>query len=505
MRPAVTQRLDAAFLALPLSTLAGAALERASAIGAAQADFRVDRVRAARMLLGDGAVRSSMDSTATGASVHVCRNGGWGFAATDDLSPRSVVRIVDQAAELADLNARAGGSTERAAEPVHPDAHWSSSYRIDPFEVGETERAALLADWSARVLRAAWVSHALAKLTLVRENKFYADSAGTTTTQQRIRVHPQLLAVGEDDATGASATLRTLGPPTARGWEYLLGDGWDWDAELAELPGELAAKLRARPVTPGSYDLVVDPSHLWLTLHETVGHATELDRALGYEISYAGGTFVRPDSVGSLVYGSPLMTVDADRTSPHGLASVGYDDQGVAAQSWTLVDRGVLTGLQTDRRTAARAGETRSTGCAYAEPVMNEAISRMPNVSLRAAPDGPGVAELIAGVTDGIYLVGSDSWSIDAQRRSFQFTPQRCYRIRGGMLGEQLAGVAYRSETTRLWSALSAVGGPQTWTTFGADLCGKGQPIQAAPVSHGCPATVFSGVEVIHAAETEAS
>lgn len=500
MRPALNEQasIDPFFLALPLRALADTALDRAEAVGATHADIRVERVRSARLLLGDGAVRGSADSTASGVSVQVGRAGGWGFAAVADLSTRGVVRAVDRAAQLADLNARAGGATDRAAEPVHPDILWSSPCRIDPFGVPEADRVQLLADWSARVLKAPWVKHVMAKVTLVRENKFYADSAGTMSTQQRLRVHPQLLAVGHDDATGVSATLRTLGPPTARGWEYLLGDGWDWDAEIAGLPEELAAKLRARPVVPGTYDLVVDASHLWLTLHETVGHATELDRSLGHEISYAGSTFVDARELGSLRYGSPLMTVEAERTSPHGLASMGYDDEGVAAQSWTLIDQGILTDVQTDRRTAPRIGRSRSNGCAFAEPPMHTAIGRMPNVSLRPAPEGPDTAGLIAAVENGIYLVGSDSWSIDDERRGFQFTPQRCYRIRGGALAGQVTDVAYRSETTRFWSSLVAVGGPRTWAQYGADLCGKGQPVQAAPVSHGCPATVFTGVGVFN-------
>ncbi|WP_312247506.1 TldD/PmbA family protein [Micromonospora sp. D75] len=242
---------------------------------------------------------------------------------------------------------------------------------------------------------------------------------------------------------------------------------------------------------------MIDPSQLWLTIHESVGHATEYDRALGHEMSYAGGTFATPDAAGRLRYGSALMSVDADRSAPHGLATVGFDDEGVAAQSWPLIEAGVLVGFQHDRASAARAGLPRSAGCAYAESYRHTPMARMPNVSLRPAVDGPDTAALIAGVTDGFYLAGSDSWSIDMRRRQFQFTAQRWHRIRNGRLAGQVSGAAYQAETTAFWSALCGLGGEGTWLLSGADMCGKGQPVQAAAASHGCPSAVFRGIDVV--------
>jgi len=489
--------VDPAFLALPLATVADAVLSRARVLGARYACCRVQRTRTARLELVDGTVRGTGDSTATRLGVRLAYRGGWGFAAVPELTGPAAVAAVDRAAAVAEACAGVG-PPELADEPVHQDATWVSAYRVNPFEVPEAERVAVLADWSTRLGRAPCVRSVLAYYTAVQENTFYADLAGTVATQQRVRVHPVLFAFGEDARTGATAVLRTLGPPTARGWEYLGGDGWDWDAELAALPGELAGKLRAEPVEPGTYDLVLDPSHLWLTLHETVGHATEADRALGHELSYAGGTFVAPDSVGSLRFGSPLMHVTADRTATHGLATVGYDDEGVAAGSWDLVRDGVLVGLQHDRRTAARTGVSRSTGCAYAESAGHVPLPRMPNVALRPVPGGPDTGALIAGVDDGIYLVGSDSFSIDIRRHAFQFTAQRCYRIRHGRLAGQLAGVAYLGETTAFWAALTGVGGPGSYREFGADQCGKGQPVQLSAASHGAAVTRFDRIRVVN-------
>ncbi|NUT46268.1 MAG: TldD/PmbA family protein [Saccharothrix sp.] len=468
---------------------AEAALEAARLRGARHASFRLDRVRTGQLVLSDGSVRAAHDAEVAGLSVEVWCDGAWGFAASGDLTPRSARDTAVRAVDTARFCAALGRAEEPVPEPVHDDV-WSSGFRVDPFSVPEAERAALLAEWSARLLAAPGVAHVRAKLVAVREDKFYADLAGTRTTQRRVRVHPQVLVAG------GSTTLRTVGPPTGRGWEYLLGEGWDWDAELAALPGLLRGKQDARPVRPGTYDLVVDPSQLWLTIHESVGHATELDRVLGHEASYAGTSFVRLDDVGELRYGTPLMTVTADRTTPHGLATVGYDDQGVAAQSWDLVRDGVLVGLQHDRRTAHALGATRSVGCAFAESALRPAFTRMPNVSLVPTPGGPTTEELISTVEEGIYLVGSDSWSIDARRCDFQFTAQRAHRVHRGELAGQLSGVAYRSDTRAFWHALAAVGGEGSYRVFGADLCGKGQPIQAAAVSHGCPAAVFGDVRV---------
>jgi TldD protein len=381
---------------------------------------------------------------------------------------------------------------------VHPDELWVSSYRINPFDVPDADKSGLLADFSRRLLAAPGVSHVDASLLTVQENKFYADTAGTVTTQQRIRLHPVLEAVSVDERSGAFDSLRTLAPPVGRGWEYLQGTGWDFDAELAELPELLAEKMSAPSMPAGRYDLVIHPSNLWLTIHESIGHATELDRALGYEAAYAGTSFATPDQLGTLRYGSAVMHVTGDRTAEHGLATIGFDDEGVAAQSWDLVRDGVLVGYQTDRRIARLTGLGRSNGCAFADSPGHVPVQRMANVSLQPAAAGPDTDGLIAAVEDGVYVVGDRSWSIDMQRYNFQFTGQRFYRIRDGRLAGQVKDVAYQATTTQFWASMEAVGGPQTYLLGGAFNCGKAQPGQVAAVSHGCPSALFRGVSVLN-------
>jgi TldD protein len=506
------REIDPAFTALPLRALADAALARARELGAEHADFRLERISSQTLRLHDAALETSVDADVLGLAVRVVKDGTWGFAAGIDLTPEAATRVAEQSVEVAGVAAAVNRERiELAAEPVHGDRTWVSSYEIDPFEVPVADKVGLLTDWSRRLLADDRVDHVDVTLLQVKENKFYADAAGTITTQQRVRLHPAVNAVGI--AGGAFDTMRTLAPPAGRGYEYLTGTGWDWDAELAQIPELLAEKLAAPSVEAGAYDLVIGPSNLWLTIHESIGHATELDRALGYEAAYAGTSFATPDTLGTLRYGSPVMNVTGDRTAEHGLATIGYDDEGVEAQSWDIVSGGMFVGYQLDRRiarlTAPPSGSAgpggqhgsgaRSNGCAFADSPSSMPLQRMANVSLRPAAGGPSTDELIGGVDRGIYILGDKSWSIDMQRYNFQFTGQRFYRIERGRLAGQLRDVAYQATTTEFWNSMEAVGGPQTYVLGGAFNCGKGQPGQAAPVSHGCPAALFRGVNVLNA------
>ena len=493
-------QIDPEFTAYPLRELADAAISRARQLGASHADFRAERISGQQIGLSDGNLETQFDSDDLGLAVRVIVDGTWGFASAVDLTADAAAHAAAEAVDVARVAAAINTEPiELADERAHGDVTWLSAYEVDPFSVSVADKIALLADWSARLLSGPGVSHVDASLLQVKECKFYTDGA-TTALQQRVRLHPSLtvVAVGAD---GRFETMRTLAPPAGRGYEYLTGTGWDFDAELAEMPALLAEKLAAPSVQAGRYDLVIDPSNLFLTIHESIGHATELDRALGYEAAYAGTSFATFDKLGSLQYGSPVMHVTGDRTAEHGLATIGYDDEGVAGQSWDLITGGVLTGYQLDRRMARLKGLGRSNGCSFADSPGHMPIQRMANVSLQPAEGGPSTAELLAGVTDGIYIVGDKSWSIDMQRYNFQFTGQRFFRIRTGLLAGQLRDAAYQATTTDFWNSMEAVGGPQTYVLGGAFNCGKGQPGQIAPVSHGCPSVVMRGISILNTVE----
>jgi TldD protein len=492
--------LDETFLALPLQPLADAALQRARDLGATHADVRIERNRLGMLGVRDGALETSVDRQDLGLSVRVVVDGTWGFASTGELTADAAARTAAAAVAVAQVSKPLSTRTvELADEPVYPDSVWVSSYEINPFDVAENDRIALLVDYCQRLTAADGVAHVNASVQWVQENKFYADSAGTRTTQQRVRIEPEFTAVAVDPAAGSFETMRTLAPPAGRGWEYLTGTGWDLEAELAQVPTYLAERMKAPSVVAGRYDLVVDPTNLWLTIHESIGHATELDRALGYEAAYAGTSFATPDQLGTLRYGSDVMNIVGDRTVEHGLATIGYDDEGVAAQTFDIVRGGTLVGYQTNREMAAMNGR-RSNGCSYAD-VGRIPLQRMANVSLPAAPGGPSTKELISRVENGLYVVGDKSWSIDMQRYNFQFTGQRFFKIENGELVGQIRDAAYQARTTDFWGSMEAVGGEETYLLGGSFVCGKGQPGQVAPVSHGAPSALFRGVNILNTVE----
>jgi len=490
--------VDESFLALPLSALTDAALTRAVDLGCEHAALRVERIRTQVISLRDARPESFSDAEDLGVSVRVVHEGTWGFAAGVVLTAAEAVRLAEEAVAVAKVSAAVNSDrVELAPEPTY-DGSWISDYEIDPFAVPDAEKSALLVELSERLMAADGVEHVQATCMLVKEQKYYADTAGTRTRQQRVRLHPEFTALTVDRVTGQFESMRTLAPPAGRGWEYLAGTSWNWTGELAELPELLREKTKAPSVQAGRYDLVVDPSNLFLTIHESIGHATELDRALGYEAAYAGTSFATVDKLGILEYGSPLMNVTGDRVAAHGLSTVGWDDEGVAGQQWDIVQDGILVGYQADRNMARLRGMPRSNGCAFADSSRHVPVQRMPNVSLQPALDGPSTEEIIAGVERGIYVVGDKSWSIDMQRYNFQFTGQRFYRIEGGRLAGQLRDVAYQATTTDFWGAMSVVGGPQTYVLGGAFNCGKAQPGQTAPVSHGCPSALFENVSILN-------
>ncbi len=482
-----------------LAVLRDAVLDEAGRQGCTNTELRVERIRSQQVRLRDTRLEGAADDTELGVGVRVVVGGAMGFAATVATAPADAVALVTRAVDAARVIAGAGGAPiELATEAGHGTVSWTSPYGTDPVDVPLADKVALLGEWSGRLMADSRVEHVTAEVLAVTEDTYYADLAGTEATQRRVRVHPvvEALAVDED---GSFETMRTVAPPAGRGWEYLLGDGWDWDAELALLPGHLGDKLGAPSVEAGHYDLVVDPTNLWLTIHESIGHATELDRAMGYEAAYAGTSFATPDRLGTLRYGSAVMHVTGDRTTPHGLATVGIDHEGVPGQSFDLVRDGVLVGYQLDRSIAAISGLGASNGCAFADSPLHVPIQRMANVSLQPAPgEGPTTEELIARVDRGLYVVGDKSWSIDMQRYNFQFTGQRFFRIeRGGLVG-QVRDVAYQATTTDFWGAMEAVGGRSTYLLGGAFNCGKGQPGQVAAVSHGCPSVLVRGVRILN-------
>ena len=489
--------VDAEFLALPLDNCSDAAITAAKAAGALHVDVRIERTRSGYLSLRDAKPETQTDETNFGIGVRVIVNGAWGFASAPGVNVELAKKLAITAVEMAKTSKPLSTDfVSLAPEPSYPNQKWVSAYEIDPFTVSDSEKKDRLASLSNKLLSSSSVNHTSANTHFVKEQKHYADIYGTSTTQQRVRVQTQIEAISI--GSHGFESMRTLAQPAGYGWEWMGNSIWNWDAEIDQLPTLLAEKVAAPSVEPGKYDLLIHPSNLWLTIHESIGHATELDRAIGYEANYAGTSFATPDKLGKLKYGSELMNVTGDRLTEHGLSTVGFDDEGVAAQKWQIVKDGVLVGYQTDRRISAVVNQERSNGCAYADSPGHVPIQRMPNVSLQPNPNGPTLEKLIESVDDGIYILGDKSWSIDMQRYNFQFTGQQFHRIKNGKLVGQLKDVAYQATTTDFWGAMKAVGGPSTYVLGGAFNCGKAQPGQVAAVSHGCPAAVFSKINILN-------
>jgi TldD protein len=493
----VSSSIDASFTDLPFSAMADAALDKAKQLKADYTDFRFERIKNQSIHMRDVNLESLVSSEEVGFAVRVISGGAWGFAAGVDLTPEAAEEATKRAVEVAStLSALNSEPVEQAEEPVHEDT-FASAYEVDPFQVSDEDKISFLKTVNEKVLASKKVAHVDFSVSQVMENKFLASSEGSRISQQRVRLQGNFEAVRVDKDSGAFETMRSNARPVGEGWEYIASEH-DFMKDAEEIPALLEEKMSSKSVEPGRYDLVIDPTNLWLTIHESIGHATELDRALGYEAAYAGTSFATVDKLGSLQYGSDVMHVTGDRVAEHGLATVGYDDEGVAAQQWDLIKDGILVGYQLNRQMARKQGFDRSNGCAFADSPFHVPIQRMPNVSLHPSEQNISLEDLIGGVEKGIYVVGDKSWSIDMQRYNFQFTGQAFYEIRSGKIVGQLRDVAYQATTTDFWNAMEAIGGASTYVLGGAFNCGKGQPGQIAPVSHGAPAALFRQINILN-------
>jgi TldD protein len=477
--------------------LADMALTLAKAAGASYADVRIGRserefIRARERRLEE------FDATLTvGFGVRVLIDGSWGFAGSEVVEENEIRRAVALAAD------NAGAARAIQANPIVLEdipayqEDWVMPMRRDPFAVSAADKAAELAAINAAALTAG-ADYCTAFLSFVREETLFASSRGSRIAQTRVRSHPRFEVTAVDKQSGRFATRASLVAPRGAGWEYVEAQDLVGEAMLAA--EQARQKLAAKPVTPGKCDLVIDPTNLWLTIHESVGHATELDRALGWEANFAGTSFVTPDKLGKLQFGSALMNVTADRSQPSGLATTAFDDDGVrcAGAEFPIITQGVFQNYQMAIGQAALIGRARSNGCAYADSPTAFPIQRMPNVSLEPNPQASSLEDLFAGVDDGIYVVGEGSWSIDQQRYNFQFGGQLFYEIKNGKRGAMLRDVAYQGRTPDFWNAMDGLGDKSTRFVGGSFFCGKGQPAQVAAVSHGAVPARFRQINVLN-------
>ena len=478
--------------------VASAALVRAKALGATYADIRINRYRNESIFTREQQVQNVSRSQDFGCGVRVLIKGAWGFAASHIVTPESATRLTDQAADIALANSRYQRKPIKMAPTERVVATWKSSFVLDPFNVPADRKIEFLLKVNEAALKAKGASFVTSGLSLQNEHKFYASLEGSRIEQYIIRTMPFFSVTAVNRAAGDFQSRSNLTGPKCIGYEYV--DRYPWLKEAEQAGLEAVEKLGAKPVTPGKYDLVIHPSNLWLTIHESVGHSTELDRALLWEADYAGTSFLTPDKIGKLKFGSTLCNFVADRTQAEGMATVGYDDEGVPGQEWYLVKDGIFIDWQTTRDLAPVIGRNKSNGCLHADSWGSVPFPRMPNVSLRPSSDKISLDNLVADVKDGIVIRGNGSWSIDQQRYNFQFGGQTFFEIKNGKVGEMLRDVAYQSRTTDFWNACDGIGGRDTYELNGAANDGKGEPTQSNAVSHGCPVARFRQINVLNTA-----
>jgi TldD protein len=478
--------------------VATAALSRAKALGAAYADIRINRYRNESIFTREQQVQNVSRNQDFGCGVRVLINGAWGFAASHSITPESAARLAEQAADIAVANGRYQRKPIHMVPTPRVVASWKSSFVQDPFTVPTDRKIEFLLKLNEAAMKAKGASFVTSGLQFQNEHKFYASLEGSRIEQYIIRTMPFFNVTAVNRSAGDFQTRANLAGPKCIGYEYVERYPWMKEAELAG--AEAVEKLSAKPVTPGKYDLVIHPSNLWLTIHESVGHSTELDRALLWEADYAGTSFITPDKTGKLKFGSPICNFVADRMQPEGMATVGYDDEAVPGQEWLLVKDGIFVDWQTTRDLAPLIGRKQSNGCLHADSWGSVPFPRMPNVSLRPSKENTSLNDLVADVKDGILIHGNGSWSIDQQRYNFQFGGQTFREIKNGKVGGMLRDVAYQSRTTDFWHACDGLGGKDTYELNGAANDGKGEPTQSNAVSHGSPVARFRQINILNTA-----
>jgi len=476
--------------------LADAALNTAKRLGASYTDIRINRYRNESISTRERQVQSVNRSESFGFGVRVLVRGAWGFAASRVVSPEQVVRVTEQAIETAKANAEFQRKRVELVSAPKVVTSWKSAFERDPFDVPVDQKVGFLMGLNEAALKVRGVSFVTSRLSFVKEQKYLATSDGSRIEQYIIRCYPAFNVTAVNRENGDFQSRDSFGGPQQMGYEYLSSYPWLTEAEKAA--EDAVQKLKAKPVDPGKYDLVLHPTHLWLTIHESVGHPTELDRALWWEANYAGTSFLTPDKTGKLRFVSRPVNFFADRTQPTGLATVGYDDEGVPGQKWNLVKDGIFVDWQTTRDLAPLIGRKKSYGCLHAESWEDVPFPRMPNVSLEPAKENVTLEQLLADVDNGILIYGNGSYSIDQQRYNFQFGGQTFWEIKRGKIAGMLRDVAYQSRTTDFWGSLDALGGPDTYEIHGSFSDGKGEPGQSNAVSHGCPPARFRAVNVLN-------
>lgn len=511
----------ARFLEVPLDNaqkkaLADAALNTARANGASYADVRIGRYLNQYLFTREDKVQNIRNTESFGVGIRVIVNDTWGFASTNEVTADGIKKATVQATAIAKANSKFQTDPVKLA-PVasYGEVSWKAPIQKNAFEVPVAEKVDLLLSANAAAQEAG-ASFVNSSLFMVNEQKYFASTEGSYIDQDVHRIWPTFSVNAIDRAAGKFKSRNAMSAPMGMGWEYMIPKAEDKlegpeglmlyrksydlieDARIATKQAQ--GMLSAKSVEPGKYDLVLEPNHLGLTIHESVGHPLELDRVLGYEANYAGTSFATLDKLqaGDFKYGSDIVNIYADKVQEGTLGAVGYDDEGVKCKRWDLIKDGVLVNYQAIRDQVHIIDQNESHGCCYAQSWEDVQFQRMPNVSLAAGKEPYSSAQMIKDVEKGIYIAGRGSYSIDQQRYNFQFGGTVFYEIKDGEIVGMLNDVAYQSNTQEFWNSCAKICDENDYRFFGSFFDGKGQPGQVSAVSHGSSTARFNSVNVIN-------
>lgn len=496
--------------------LADVALNTAKGMGATYADARIGRYLNQYVFTREEKVQNVVNTESFGIGIRVIANGTWGFSSTNDVSAEGIKKATELAIGIARANSKIQNDpVQLAPVQAHGEVSWKTPIIRNSMEVPVSEKADLLLTANAKAMEngANYINSAL---FMVNEQKYFASTDGSYIDQDVHRIWPFMSVTAIDPKAGKFKTRQGLSAPMGLGYEYMTPDPnetikglggvdlyrnrYDIIADATAAAQQAKEKLSAKSVEPGKYDLVLDPNHLGLTIHESVGHPLELDRVLGYEANYAGTSFATIDKwkTKEFQYGSDIVNLVADKTQLGSLGAVGFDDEGVKCKEWDLVKNGVLVNYQAIRDQVHMIDQDESHGCCYSQSWNDVQFQRMPNVSLKAGTEKYSPEDMLKDVEKGIYIVGRGSYSIDQQRYNFQFGGTLFYEIKDGKIAGMLDDVAYQSNTQEFWNSCAKICDESDYRMFGSFFDGKGQPSQISAVSHGSATTRFNGVNVIN-------
>lgn len=496
--------------------LADVALNTARNLGASYADARIGRYLNQYVFTREDKVQNVVNTESFGIGIRVIADGTWGFASTNEVTEDGIKKATSQAVAIAKANAKIQKEPVQLA-PVEAfgEVSWKTPIKKDFKEVPVSQKVELLLDANSAAMNNG-ANFVNSSLFMVNEQKYFASTDGSYIDQDIHRIWPTFDVTAIDRTAGKFKSRSALSAPMGMGYEYLDGleseklvgpaglklyrNSYDIIEDATLAAKQAKEMLTAESVQPGKYDLVLEPNHLGLTIHESVGHPLELDRVLGYEANYAGTSFATLDKwkSGDFKYGSDKVNIVADKTQPHSLGAVGYDDEGVKTKKWDLIRNGILVNYEAIRDQVKIIDQNESHGCCYAQSWNDVQFQRMPNVSLEPGKEKYSVEEMIKDVEKGIYIAGRGSYSIDQQRYNFQFGGTVFYEIKDGKIVGMLNDVAYQSNTQEFWNSCVKICDESDYRLFGSFFDGKGQPSQVSAVSHGSSTSRFKDVNVIN-------